>query len=644
MLKRSLAVTLLLCLALGASRAQQPAFKPEFEAWGAYAASFKATVELFAGAELKAAAFSPDGKWIATSGPENALTLWDARKGEKVTRLEGHADAVTCLAFSPDSALLASGSADSQIRLWDVAAAKLKQTLAGHTKQVNCLAFSANGEWLASGSADSTVRTWQLGTDRSVSHDVGRWRRNRDAESTESFTAVGWSGNEVLGGTDSNSRYRWQRDSVDPHSISTTSNKETVVAIGSLTGGGHDYLGRSGGSVEFTGASNTGNHSFSLGSRLVGMAIPSHSMVAWVASSSQLHVYPLQFAEAKEEDRMRGRRTNLQKYRSLDTGLEDILTVECSFDGSALLLADKTGKIEVWTTDTPRPDIPAELVARLDDMLPRKREAIRTVRAAPNGKLVAAGFDDGSVKLWDGQGEVKAVLAGAGKPHSLLQWSADGRKLLTWDGARRVCVWQAANAQLATELELQGKVTGLSASPGLEYLVAGTDKGEVQVWDVALRQVSRKLQGFEESVKQVAWSADGNHIAACAGKLVRAYDVGEMLELPDNSFEAPLLLGFTSDAVAVLVGKQLELRGWGDEPLKASHTLAWSSSPQTQFVLRGDRLALASGRSAAVFRTSDGKLVATVSSGADITALDFDNDGRLVTGGIDGQLRFWKLP
>lgn len=642
MLKRTLAVTLLLGLALGASRAQQAAFKPEFEAWGAYAASFKATVELFAGHELKAAAFSPDGQWIATSGPENALTLWDARKGEKVTRLEGHADAVTCLAFSPDSALLASGSADSQIRLWDVAAAKLKQTLVGHTAQVNCLAFSENGEWLASGGADATVRSWVIGTDKSLAHDAGRWGA-RDGD-TASFTAVGWSGSTVLGGTDRNSRFRWERNSTSPNSISTTSSRESVVAMGALTGGGYDYLARSGGSIEFTDANHSSSHSISLGRTLVGMAIPSHSMVAWVASASQLHVYPLQFAEPKDNDRMRGRRTGLQQYKALESGLEEIITVACSFDGSALLLADKTGKVEVWTTDTPRPDIPAELVAKLDDMLPRRREAIRTVRAAPDGKLVAAGFDDGSVKLWDRQGEVKAVLAGAGKPHSLLQWSADGRKLLTWDGATRVAIWQAATARIATELTLQGKVAALSASPGLEYLVAGTDQGDVQVWDVALRQVSRKLQGFDEPVKQLAWSSDGNHIAACAGKLVRAYDVSEMLELPDNSFEAPLLLGFAGDAVAVLEGKQLELRGWGDEPLKASHTLAWSRSAETQFVLRGDKLALASGRSAAVFRTTDGKLVATVSSGADITALDFDTDGRLVTGGIDGQLRFWKLP
>lgn len=642
MLKRSLAVTLLLGLALGASRGQQAAFKPEFEAWGSYAASFKATVELFAGHELKAAALSPDGHWIATSGPENALTLWDARTGEKVTRLEGHADAVTCLAFSPDSTLLASGSADSQIRLWDVAAANLKQTLAGHTKQVNCLAFSANGEWLASGSTDATVRSWVIGTDKSMTHDAGRWGA-RDG-GTASFTAVGWSGSTVLGGTDSNSRFRWERSSTSPHSISTTSSKESVVAMGALTGGGYDYLARSGGSIEFTGANGSHSHSISLGRTLVGLAIPSHSMVAWVASASQLHVYPLQFAEPKEDDRMRGRRTSLQKYKALETGLEEIIRIECSFDGSTLLLADKTGKFEVWTTDTPRPDIPSELVAKLDDMLPRKREAIRTVRVAPDGKLFAAGFDDGSVKLWDRQGEVKAVLAGAGKPHSLLQWSADGRRLLTWDGATRVTIWQAATARIATELALQGKVTALSASPGLEYLVAGTEQGEVQVWDVALRQVSRKLQGFEEGVKQAAWSSDGNHIAACAGKLVRAWDVGEMLELPDNTFELPLLLGFTSNAVAVLDGKQLELRGWGDEPLKAAHTLAWSSSAQTLFALQGDKLALAAGRSAAVFRAADGKLLATVSSGADITALDFDPDGRLVTGGIDGQLRFWKLP
>ena len=49
-----------------------------------------------------AVAYSPDGRSLATAGEDAAIVLRDLPPARPRSRLEGHADAVTCLAFSPD--------------------------------------------------------------------------------------------------------------------------------------------------------------------------------------------------------------------------------------------------------------------------------------------------------------------------------------------------------------------------------------------------------------------------------------------------------------------------------------------------------------------------------------------------------------
>jgi len=108
----------------------------------------------------RAVAVSPDGQFIATSGEDTRVFLYDAVAHKLSNIFSGHINFVNDLAFSPDGQVLASAGAEGRTLLWDVKTGKLLRTLLGHSDQVNAVAFSPDGAQLASASADSTVILW----------------------------------------------------------------------------------------------------------------------------------------------------------------------------------------------------------------------------------------------------------------------------------------------------------------------------------------------------------------------------------------------------------------------------------------------------------------------------------------------------
>ncbi len=112
-------------------------------------------------ADVWALAFSPDGGTVVSGGNDRSIRLWDVANGREIARLEAHSDSVQSVSFSPDGKRLASASKDGTIKLWDFATRQELLTMKGHQSLVTGVAFSPDGQTLASSSSDHTARLWR---------------------------------------------------------------------------------------------------------------------------------------------------------------------------------------------------------------------------------------------------------------------------------------------------------------------------------------------------------------------------------------------------------------------------------------------------------------------------------------------------
>jgi WD40 repeat protein len=101
-------------------------------------------------------AFSHDGRVFATANNDDTIGLWGS-DGNQLALLKGHTAAVRSVAFSPDGRLLASGSWDKRVKIWDVVTRREICTIAAR-QPVNAVTFSPDGKLLATGTGAEDER------------------------------------------------------------------------------------------------------------------------------------------------------------------------------------------------------------------------------------------------------------------------------------------------------------------------------------------------------------------------------------------------------------------------------------------------------------------------------------------------------
>lgn len=108
---------------------------------------------------LLCVAVSGDGATVAVGGADGIVESWDRTGTAAPVRLKAHTDQVKALAFDPVHRRLASSGMDRTTVLWDIGnGERIGEPVCVHNGTVYALAFSPDGAMLASGSYDGTIR------------------------------------------------------------------------------------------------------------------------------------------------------------------------------------------------------------------------------------------------------------------------------------------------------------------------------------------------------------------------------------------------------------------------------------------------------------------------------------------------------
>lgn len=126
--------------------------------------------------EVKSAAFSPSGEFLATCSRDKSIWVHETSENfeyECVALLQSHTQDVKAVRWHPGQDVLFSCSYDDTIKVWgpDGDDWCCKETLSGHESTVWSLSFDAEGSRFVSCSDDRSLRVWAPAADAPNSGD-----------------------------------------------------------------------------------------------------------------------------------------------------------------------------------------------------------------------------------------------------------------------------------------------------------------------------------------------------------------------------------------------------------------------------------------------------------------------------------------
>lgn len=161
------------------------------QVWNAATGAYVRTLQVKANATvddyISQVAWSPDGRYIAASSPNNGVIVWDASTGQHVYTRQG----ASVMTWAPQGDLIASANSAGRVQVWQAATGAVQFSFQGQTgaNGVAALAWSPNGKLIAASGQD--VRIWDV-TDNKL-HYIYTGHGKPDAQNIFSISSLAWS-------------------------------------------------------------------------------------------------------------------------------------------------------------------------------------------------------------------------------------------------------------------------------------------------------------------------------------------------------------------------------------------------------------------------------------------------------------------
>jgi WD40 repeat protein/serine/threonine protein kinase len=479
---------------------------------------------------------SRDGKVLAVPC-DSSVALFDGRTGVSLRHLTGHKGRVFRVAFSPKGKHLAVVSWDPEhtITVWDLAAHKPVLRLKGHTRTVVQVAYSPDGRLIASSSDDGTAKVWDAATGE---------EKLSAADHADHVWSVAFSpdGQRLLtGGKDGVLKVRTVATGKDLHTVKAHSEGISCLAFssdGKLLATGNDHEGKLWDGRTFKVLHTLARPASWLAFLPDGRALLTgghdhldgtvHTVTRWntqtgresatmpLRSRGGFAVYHLSpdratlFAMAANPADSRLNRYNPRTGREILPSpghIGAVYSVAVHRDGRTIASGGADYSVRLWDA----------VSGKQVRAMTRHSAAIISVVFSPDGKLLASGSLDGTITLYSATGNWVRRLTGHSCTHSLIAFSPDGRTLAAGGADGLVHFWDVpTGAQQPPRQFLPqeaGAVRAVAFSPDGKTLAAGGQNGTIKVGDLATCRL-HLLCHFPVAITDLKFSPNGERLAA----------------------------------------------------------------------------------------------------------------------------------